>query len=62
MDIIYLDFQKTFDKNTTSKKVPHERLLLDLKSHGMETNLNILKIIITSCVMELIQTVIFITK
>ena len=29
VDIIYLDFQKAFDK------VPHQRLLLKLKSHGM---------------------------
>ena len=28
-DIIYLDFRKAFDK------VPHQRLLLKLKSHGM---------------------------
>ena len=28
VDIIYLDFQKAFDK------VPHQRLLLKLKSHG----------------------------
>ena len=31
VDVIYLDFQKAFDK------VPHQRLLLKLKSHGMET-------------------------
>jgi hypothetical protein len=29
VDIIYLDFKKAFDK------VPHQRLLLKLKSHGM---------------------------
>ena len=29
VDVIYLDFQKAFDK------VPHQRLLLKLKSHGM---------------------------
>ena len=29
VDIIYLDFQKTFDK------VPHQRLLLKLKAHGI---------------------------
>ena len=29
MDVIYLDFQKAFDK------VPHQRLLIKLKSHGM---------------------------
>ena len=28
-DIIYLDFQKAFDK------VPHQRLLLKLKTHGI---------------------------
>ena len=28
-DIMYLDFQKAFDK------VPHQRLILKLKSHGM---------------------------
>ena len=29
VDIIYLDFQKAFDK------VPHQRLILQLKSHGI---------------------------
>ena len=29
VDIIYLDFQKAFDK------VPHQRLLLQLKAHGI---------------------------
>ena len=29
LDIIYLDFQKAFDK------VPHQRLILKLKSHGI---------------------------
>ena len=29
VDIIYLDFQKTFDK------VPHQRVLLKLKAHGI---------------------------
>ena len=29
MDIVYLDFQKAFDK------VPHQRLLLKLKAHGI---------------------------
>ena len=28
-DVIYFDFQKAFDK------VPHQRLILELKSHGM---------------------------
>ena len=32
VDIIYLDFQKAFDK------VPHQRLILKLKSHGMGNN------------------------
>ena len=31
VDVIYLDFQKAFDK------VPHQRLLIKLKSHGMGT-------------------------
>ena len=30
VDIIYLDFQKAFDK------VPHQRLLLKLKAHAIE--------------------------
>ena len=29
VDVIYLDFQKAFDK------VPHQRLLIKLKSHGV---------------------------
>ena len=29
MDVVYLDFQTTFDK------VPHQRLLLKLKAHGI---------------------------
>ena len=29
VDVIYVDFQKVFDK------VPHERLLITLKAHGM---------------------------
>ena len=29
VDVIYLDFQKAFDN------VPHPRLILNLKSHGM---------------------------
>ena len=32
VDIIYLDFQKAFDK------VPHKRLLIKLKSHGIQGN------------------------
>ena len=30
VNIVYLDFQKPFDK------VPHQRLLLKLKAHGIE--------------------------
>ena len=29
MDVVYLDFQKAFDK------VPHQRLILKLKTHGI---------------------------
>ena len=29
MNVVYLDFQKAFDK------VPHQRLLLELKAHGI---------------------------
>ena len=29
MDVVYLDFQKAFDK------MPHKRLLLKLKAHGI---------------------------
>ena len=33
VDIIYLDLKKTFDK------VPHQRLLLKLKAHGIGTGM-----------------------
>ena len=33
VDVIYLDFQKSFDK------VPHQRLILKLKSHGMRNSI-----------------------
>ena len=33
VDVIYLDFQKAFDK------VPHQKLLIKLKSHGMGVNI-----------------------
>ena len=33
VDVIYLDFQNAFDK------VPHQRLILKLKSHGMGNSL-----------------------
>ena len=33
VDIIYLDFQKAF------YKVPHQRLLLKLKAHGIEVSI-----------------------
>ena len=29
VDVVYIDFQKAFDK------VPHQRLLLQLKAHGI---------------------------
>ena len=32
VDLIYLDFQKAFDK------VPHERLLVKVKTHGIQGN------------------------
>ena len=32
MDVVYLDFQKAFDK------VPHQRLILKLKAHGIGNN------------------------
>ena len=32
IDAIYLDFQKAFDK------VPHQRLIVKLKSHGKQYN------------------------
>ena len=34
VDVIYLNFQKAFDK------VPHQRLLIKLKSHGMANVVN----------------------
>ena len=33
VDVIYLDFKKAFDK------VPHQRIILKLKSHGMGNNI-----------------------
>ena len=36
VDVIYLDFQKVFDK------VPHQRLILKLKSHGITHSLSLL--------------------
>ena len=32
VDVVYLDFQKAFDK------VPHQRLLLKLKAHGISND------------------------
>ena len=32
VDVVYLDFQKAFDK------VPHQRLLLKLKAHGIDND------------------------
>ena len=41
VDVIYLDFQKAFDK------VPHQRLLIKLKSHGMgESVVNWVRLVI----------------
>ena len=34
MDVVYLDFQKAFDK------VPHQRLILKLKAHGIGNDVN----------------------
>ena len=33
IDVLYLDFQKSFDK------VPHKRLLLKIKAHGISSNI-----------------------
>ena len=33
VDVVYLDFQKAFDK------VPHQRIILELKPHGMGNNI-----------------------
>ena len=32
VDVVYLDFQKAFDK------VPHQRLILKLKAHGIDND------------------------
>ena len=47
MDVVYLDFQKTFDK------VPHQRLLLKQKDHGLGNKMpekTCLKQVMNACV------------